>query len=132
MFPGSAARTTGRKGRDASPLVTGRLPWLTMGAKIRLCRAVAPVAGGLDVLAAWGLIAADVPVGSCECGGRAYGTEVRRPRRGARWWLTAECASCGAGAASPGVWVDGEPSPASPAVPEPAERWAQYALPMAR
>lgn len=104
-----------------------------MGARIRLCRAVAPVAGGLDVLAAWGLMGADVPVGSCECGGRAYGTEIRRPTRGGvRWWLAAECASCGAHAAAPGTWTDVEPSPPSPAVPEPVERWAQYALPMAR
>jgi hypothetical protein len=101
-----------------------------MGARIRLFRAVAVGAGGLDVLATWGLMAAGVPVGSCECGGRAYGTELRRPRRGSRWWLTSECASCGAGAATPGVWVDVEPSPASPAVPEP--RYRQLALPAAR
>jgi len=104
---------------------------VSMGAKIRLCRAVAVGVGGLDVLATWGLMSAGVPVGSCECGGRAYGTDLQRPRRGGvRWWLLSKCASCGAEAATPGVWVDVEPSPACPAVPEP--RYQQLALPAAR
>lgn len=98
----------------------------TMGAKIRLCRAVVVRPGGLDVLAARGLMAAGVPIGSCECGGRAYGVEIRRPRRGLRWWLSSECRACGAQAAHPGAWVDAEPSPASPAAPEP--RYRQPAL----
>jgi hypothetical protein len=48
-------------------------------------------------------LALNLPVGRCDCGGRAVGQPITRGRRLA--WATAECDRCGAEAALPVVDV---------------------------
>lgn len=48
-------------------------------------------------------VLADLPVGNCDCGGRAVGQRITRGRRLA--WATATCSRCGAEAALPFVDV---------------------------
>jgi hypothetical protein len=61
---------------------------------VRLYRAVAP-AGAIDAVAFRGLVAANVPVGWCGCGGWMYGIDLMpAPRSRRAWWLNARCDRC--------------------------------------
>lgn len=51
-------------------------------------------------ITAWHVqVIADLPVGTCPCGGFAYGERITRGRR--LVWATATCRRCGAEAAKP-------------------------------